>query len=49
MYFYEHQPREALILDEVIDITIKDKKNVGWTVITKEQFLKVNLGNEKKP
>jgi hypothetical protein len=26
MYFYEHQPREDLILDETIDITIKDKK-----------------------
>jgi len=49
VYFYEHQPTEALILDEVTDITIKDKKNVGWTVIVKEQFEKLNLGNEEKP
>jgi hypothetical protein len=24
--FYEHQPNEVLILDEVVDITIKDKR-----------------------
>jgi hypothetical protein len=28
-YFYEHQPKEALILDEVVDITVKDKKING--------------------
>jgi hypothetical protein len=31
VYFYEHQPRKALTLDEVVDITVKDKTIVGWT------------------
>jgi len=44
MYFYEHQPMEVLILDEVVDITIKDKKIVGWTMIIKENLIKLNLG-----
>jgi hypothetical protein len=44
MYFYEHQPMEVLILDEVVDITIKDKKIVGWTMIIKKNLIKLNLG-----
>jgi hypothetical protein len=32
VYFSEHQPREALILYEGADITIKDKKIIGWMV-----------------
>jgi hypothetical protein len=47
-YFYEHQPMEVLILDEVVDITIKDKKIVGWTMIIKEKLIKLNLGGGKK-
>jgi len=38
--FYKHQPREVLILDETTDVTIKDKKIVGWTVAIKEQLMK---------
>ncbi len=49
MYFYEHQPWEALILDEVVNITIKDKKIVGWTMTTKEQLVKLNLGSKEEP
>jgi len=26
VYFYEHQPREALIFDEVANIIVKDKR-----------------------
>jgi hypothetical protein len=33
--FYEHQPGEILILDEVVDINVKDNKIVGWTIMTK--------------
>lgn len=33
MYSFEHQQGEALILDEVVNITIKYKKIVGWIVI----------------
>jgi hypothetical protein len=29
MYFYEHQPRKALILDEAANIIVKDKKIIG--------------------
>ncbi len=49
MYFFEHQLGEALILDEVVNITIKDKKIVGWIVITKEHLKTFNLGSEKDP
>jgi hypothetical protein len=49
MYFYKHQPKEALILDKAIDITIKDKKITGWIMTVKEQLVKVNLGNKEKP
>jgi hypothetical protein len=30
LYFYEQQIEETLILDEVADIIVKDKKIVGW-------------------
>lgn len=48
VYFDEHQPKEALILDEVIDITIKDKKIVGWIVTTKKQLKKTQFGKWRK-
>jgi hypothetical protein len=35
-FFYEHQPSEVLILDEVVDITIKDKKIIGGTIIVEK-------------
>jgi hypothetical protein len=37
-------------LDETTDITIKDKKIIGWIVIAEyEQLVKLNLGNKEKP
>jgi hypothetical protein len=36
IYFYKHQLGEVLILDETIDVTIKDKKIVRWIVVAKE-------------
>jgi hypothetical protein len=36
IYFYKHQPREILILDEVVNKIIKDKKIARWIVTTKE-------------
>jgi hypothetical protein len=41
--FYKHEPRETLIFDETVDITIKDQKIVGWIVTTRE-LVKLNLG-----
>jgi hypothetical protein len=35
VYFYEHQLGEALIMDKAIDITVKNKKIIGWIVIAK--------------
>jgi hypothetical protein len=49
VYFYEHQPRKALILDEATDITVKNKKIVSWIVTTKEQLVKLNLGSKEEP
>jgi hypothetical protein len=49
IYFNEHQPGEALILDEATNIAIKDKKIVGWIVTVEEQLVKLNLGNKGKP
>jgi hypothetical protein len=49
VYFYEHQSREALILDEAIDIIVKDKKIVGWTMTIEEKLVKFNLGSKEKP
>ncbi len=36
VYFYEHQPKEALILDEVISIIVKEKQIVGWIATIEE-------------
>jgi len=49
VYFFEHQLGEALILDEVVNITIKDKKLVRWIIITKEELKKLNLDSEEDP
>ncbi len=49
MYFYEHQPREALILDESIDIIVKDKKIASCIMTIEEQLVKLNLGNKEEP
>ncbi len=49
MYFHEHPLREVLILDEVVDITVKDKKIASWIVTAEEQLVKLNLGNEEEP
>ncbi len=38
-----------MILDEDVDVTINDKKIARWTVTTKEQLMKLNLGNEGDP
>ncbi len=48
MYFYEHQPKEALILDEAVNITIKDKNIVGWIATIEEQLVKLNLGSKEE-
>jgi len=48
IFFYEHQQGEALILDKVIDITIKDKNNISWTITTSEQLAELNLSSEEK-
>jgi hypothetical protein len=34
-------------LDEVVNITIKDKKLVRWIIITKEDLKKLNLDSEE--
>jgi hypothetical protein len=49
VYFYEHQLKEALILDEVVDITVKDKKIASWIVTVEEQLVKLNLGSNEEP
>ncbi len=46
VYFGEHQLGRAFIFYEVIDITFKYKKIVGWIVIVEEQLMKLNLGSE---
>jgi hypothetical protein len=38
-----------LILDELIDIMIKNKKITGWTLIIDEQLSKLNLGTSEEP
>jgi hypothetical protein len=48
VYFYEHQLEETLILDEVANIIIRNKKIISWTVTIKEQLVKLNLGNKEK-
>ncbi len=36
VYFYKHQPGEVLILDEVANVIVKDKKIARWIVTTEE-------------
>jgi hypothetical protein len=36
IYFYKHQLGEVFILDEVVDVTIKDNNIARWVVIVKE-------------
>jgi hypothetical protein len=38
-----------LILDESVDITIRNKQIIGWTFIVDEQLRKLNLGTNEKP
>jgi hypothetical protein len=38
-----------LILDEFVDITIKNKKYIGWMLIADEQLSELNLGTNEKP
>jgi len=49
IYFYQHQSRKVLILDEVANMIFKDKKIVGWMVTVEEQIKKLNLGSEWDP
>jgi hypothetical protein len=48
-HFYQHEPGEALILDELVDITIKNKPIVKWTLTSEEQLTKLNLGTIEDP
>jgi len=36
IYLYKHQLGKVLILDEVVDVTVKDKKITGWIVKVEE-------------
>jgi hypothetical protein len=36
VYFYKHQLGKILILDEVVDVIVKDKKIGGWIVTNEE-------------
>ncbi len=47
VYFYKHQPRKVLILDEFVNVTVNDKKIARWIITTKKQLMKLNLGNER--
>jgi hypothetical protein len=38
-----------LVLDEVANVIVKNKKIARWTFTTKEQLKKLNLGNEGNP
>jgi hypothetical protein len=49
IYFYQHQSKKVLILDEVANMIIKDKNIVGWMVIVEVQIKKLNLGSEGDP
>jgi hypothetical protein len=49
VYFYQHQPGEVLILDEIVDVIVKDKNITRWIIINKKQLKKLNLGNEGDP
>jgi hypothetical protein len=35
-HFYRHEPREALILDKLANITIKNKPIAAWTLTNKK-------------
>lgn len=48
-HFYHHEPREALILDERMDMTIKNKPIVECILTEEEQLTKLNLGNKQNP
>jgi hypothetical protein len=39
-WYYQHEPGETLILDESIDITIKNKQITRWTLTIDEQLKK---------
>ncbi len=47
VYFCQHQLGEVLILDEVADVIVKNKKIIGWIVII--ELKKLNLGSERDP
>jgi hypothetical protein len=47
VYFYQHQLREVLILDEVVNVTIKNLKIIRWTVTI--ELKRLNLGSEGDP
>jgi hypothetical protein len=49
VYFYKHQPKEVLILDETANVTVKDKKITGHTITIEEWLMKLNLGIEGDP
>ncbi len=49
LHFYKHELGETLIFDEATNIIIKDQKIVGWSIITKEQLVKLNLGTQVEP
>jgi hypothetical protein len=49
VYFYKHQPKEVLILDETTNVTVKDKKIAGHTITIEEWLMKLNLGIEGDP
>jgi len=38
-----------VILDESIDIIIKNKQIIGWTFIANEQLSKLNFGTSEEP
>lgn len=48
-HFYQHEltRQEALIFDEAVDITIKNKLIVKWALMEEEQLTKLNLGNKE--
>jgi hypothetical protein len=48
-WYYQHEPREILILDESTNIMIKNKKITRWTLIINEKLSKFNLGTIEKP
>jgi hypothetical protein len=47
LLYYQHEPGKTLILDEFVDITIKKKQIIGWTLIIDEQSKKLSLGTSE--